>query len=599
MKINKSSLIFKYIIIFILFILIPVYVCSIVLIKEFENILIENNISKNLQITEQISYKISDAIKSYKHTAASIIHDTNLLSDIINVKSNISREEKLKVQTNIEYKLQNYYNYTTDLIGVVFVYKQNGYYYYKNPPMVSSDVMKQKPWYQLMIDKSIENKVELLTSSDNFLYSNSGVSKAISLAVIPDMKSSKDIEMIYFAFRPNVYKDVYTKFNLSDDWSIQIINEHNEPIIQSGLSCEALNDITHKFTDEYGYIPYEKDGQKTLITYYKVPGIDWKVIGSVPYSTLTKDIHIVSEYISVAYIVIVVIFFIVFIMTSLFMLVIPIKKLVVQMRQVKKGNFNLKPFIHGKSELSQLSENFYSMVKELKNLITKVEEKEIEKSNLEIKSLQYQINPHFLFNTLNTITTMAETCGVVNIERMLRALTTMLMNTIDKNGSLSTVNKTIETIRSYEYIMKIKYNESFKIIYNIDDSTKDLFVPKMVLQPIVENSIIHGLKDVFTPITIIIDTTISDNMLIITVNDDGIGMSQEDMKSLLETHQVKNDGFNKLGIYNVHKKIQLNFGVQYGITFSDNLPLGGVKTSIKLPIIKNCNNDQNVVNGGN
>ena len=80
--------------------------------------------------------------------------------------------------------------------------------------------------------------------------------------------------------------------------------------------------------------------------------------------------------------------------------------------------------------------------------------------------------------------------------------------------------------------------------------------------------------------------------------DTGIGMSKEDMKLLLETHQEKNDGFNKLGIYNVNKKIQLNFGLEYGITFSDNLPFGGVKTVIKLPIIKSCNNNQNFINGG-
>ncbi|MEG0693866.1 MAG: hypothetical protein RR444_12390, partial [Oscillospiraceae bacterium] len=161
----KSSLIIKYIIIFMLFILIPIYLCSMVLIKEFEHILIENNISKNLQITEQISYKISDAIKSYKHTAASIIHDTNLLSEIVKVSDKITSEQKLKLQTEIEYKLQNYYNYTTDLIGVVFVYEDGGYYYYKNPPMVSCDLMKQMPWYQEMLDKKTENKVELLPTN--------------------------------------------------------------------------------------------------------------------------------------------------------------------------------------------------------------------------------------------------------------------------------------------------------------------------------------------------------------------------------------------------------------------------------------------------
>jgi two-component system sensor histidine kinase YesM len=129
---------------------------------------------------------------------------------------------------------------------------------------------------------------------------------------------------------------------------------------------------------------------------------------------------------------------------------------------------------------------------------------------------------------------MASMQGVDNIRRMTEALNKLLLDTLGKNGELTTVEKEIENIESYAYIMKTRYGDRFDMIYNIGEDTHKLYILRLLLQPIVENSIIHGQNDAFTKIEIKIDTACYDNKLFVTISDNGAGVSQEQIEGLLK-----------------------------------------------------------------
>lgn len=577
-----NSISAKFLLIFCAFILIPVIICGYMLIQRFETILIENNIGKNLQITEQISHNINNTTKSFIHTAASIINDIDVISDVSNLNSMDNPQLRLNTQKQIELKLENYFNYTTDLIGIVFVYKNGGYFYYKNPPRIKSEEIRAMDWYEGILQQKIKNKVFTLDCTDNFLFSVSKTSKAVSFAAVPDDKKPNNVGLVYFAFRPNTFEKIYSQLNLSDDWTIDIVSYDGSSILQSATNASQILSLPDDSTNAYGYQRYRHNNKDLLLTYYTVPNLNWRVIGSVPYKTLTRDIHITTTYVSIIFVTISILFFCVFFGSTFSTVIHPIHMLMNQMKKVETGNFQIRAPINNKNEIGQLNLSFYNMVDKIKELIEKVERKEQEKTQLEIKSLQYQINPHFLFNTLNTITTMAATYGVENVKHMTESLTKLLMNTLEKQGAYNTVEESFELLRNYEYIMGIKYSGRFHVQYFIDDNVRNTYILKMIVQPILENSIIHGFEDVFVQLHIDIHASCNDGDLLVTVEDDGVGLTQQQIDELMATEHENKSGFNKLGIYNVNKRIQLYYGKKYGLNMLRREPKGTI-VQLKLP----------------
>lgn len=374
---------------------------------------------------------------------------------------------------------------------------------------------------------------------------------------------------------------------------IDIVSAEGEPIITSNSDLKDLVKGKNNFNNSYGWSKNNINGSDLLITYYTVPSTGWKVISSIPYREITYDIDRATRYILIAFIIITMVFFTVFFMSALSTVIIPTKNLMKHMKRVEKGDFSTDIVIKGGDELAQLNRSFISMVNEIQNLIRKIEIEKTEKMRLEVRSLQYQINPHFLFNTLNTITMMASMHGVENIRRMTDSLTRLLMNTMDKGGCLITIEKEFENLNSYVHIMKVRYGDRFDVEYSMDSEVKHLYILKLLIQPILENSIIHGMGDVFTKIRIEIKACIVDTRIVITVSDDGVGMTNEQIEMLLSSERKNSKGFTKIGVTNVNRRIKLNYGECYGLKIVRGEG-GGTVVVMNLPIIHTSGNDNDM-----
>lgn len=250
---------------------------------------------------------------------------------------------------------------------------------------------------------------------------------------------------------------------------------------------------------------------------------------------------------------------------------------------VKNGDYSAKLPDFETSELHELSCAFNGMTEQINYLVHEVYEKEIEVKKAELGFLQSQINPHFLFNTFAAISTKAKIAHQEEIYRMLRALSTLLEASFRPNakGTVS-VKKELEYVECYLYIQKERFGDKLK--YRIDVQNEELFsceIPRLCLEPIVENAVIHGIEPKLEGGTVDIIITKSERDIYMTVVDNGRGFHKKEIKE-------KKTG-NSIGITNTDKRLKLIYGEQYGV-FIDFEMKTGAKVVIKIPYEKGDNN---------
>ncbi|WP_454191197.1 sensor histidine kinase [Paenibacillus sp. Marseille-Q7038] len=262
----------------------------------------------------------------------------------------------------------------------------------------------------------------------------------------------------------------------------------------------------------------------------------------------------------------------------------PIKKLLHNIVLVEKGQFEQVELIRSRDEIGHLSNRFNKMSYELKRMVERMQQEEIEKAAAEMRALHNQINPHFLYNTLGSVKWIASMQQADKIVEMTDALISMLRYATRSDGTLVTIREEIENIANYVTIQNVRYYGCIQMRYEIEDRLMDYRMPKMILQPIVENAIFHGLAELEEDgvITIRIQPMGSD--VTIEVCDNGVGMDHHTILNFREEKPEVGTGTTGIGLYNVQRRIQLHFGKPYGIQVDSQIGDGTMFT-ILLPAI--------------
>lgn len=596
LKLIKRKVLVKFIVIFLLFIPAPLILAGRMIYLTFVDTLISDITNKNLQLTELIAKKIDDNVLRYIYSASSIISENNTMGTSPGVIENINKwraatddYQKLMLSSQINSQLSYFFNYTTDLTGITFIFKDNEYYTYNAPIPVEPALLKSASWYSNMKEKN--ESIRVLGRLKNSLYTGSRDNGDYSIAIASFVNNAayvnpSEVELIYITFKENAFEKVYSGIKLSKVGRIDILTPEGEPVSSKDDKITSIQRQQHLFSKDYGSLNYHLDNDKLLLTYYTVPSTHWKVVNTISYNELTQDVNRVMLIIVGVFTFIILLFVTVFFTSITKTVVNPVKKLIRQMSLVEAGDLNTSVPVHGQDELALLNKTFNRMVGEINNLITNIDIEKTEKLQLEIKSLQYQINPHFLLNTLNSITMMADIHGVDNIKMMTEALSKLLINTLSRDGVFTTIDGEYETLQSYAYFMKFRYGDRFDITFHVPPEISQRYMLKLLLQPIVENSILHGIVDVFEKLEIGIFARQVGQSLEIRVVDNGIGMTPIQAAGLLQNRREtqSNHGFNKIGVNNVHQRIKLNFGEAYGLTIQSEQGKG-TTVILMLPLI--------------
>ena len=266
---------------------------------------------------------------------------------------------------------------------------------------------------------------------------------------------------------------------------------------------------------------------------------------------------------------------------------LPIQKLRDSMKKVQEGDFSVSDVVvDSKNEIGSLTKSFDVMTHRIHELMEQNVHEQEEKRKSELKALQSQINPHFLYNTLDSIIWMEESGKNEEVVQMTSALAKLLRQSISNEDEIVTVEREIEYTRNYLAIQKLRYRDQLEYIIDIDEEVLHRKIVKLVIQPLVENAIYHGIKYLDGKGMLLILGEIQDGKVVITIRDNGVGMDEETLKHILEKKPEPKEKQRKktshVGVYNVQNRLQLYYGKEYGLVY-ESMPGMGTGVSVIIP----------------
>jgi len=390
------------------------------------------------------------------------------------------------------------------------------------------------------------------------------------------------------------FSDIYKDVDIGDGAEIFVINS-NGNIVSSRTDTIPINEFYEepalienisynedKKSNENNTFNMSIAGDRHLIAYSPIKNTQWYVVSTIPYNYLNLESGKIGKKI---FIMGLICFILAIFLSIIFTNSIsnPLKKLLFAMNEVKKGNLKVSVEDNNKDEIAEVAGDFNVMVEEIQALLEDIKTKEKQKRDAEFKALQAQINPHFLSNILNTARILANRQKAENLESLLTSLIELLHLSMDKEDDFITVSKEVEYLKNYINIQQYRLYSKFEVNFDIEEELFDKKLPKFLLQPVLENSIIHGISPKKGPGIIEVKGTIYDNKMIFTITDNGLGMSEETIEHILSDGDSLEGHFSGIGINNVLQRIKLYFGEEYGITI-DSFEDHFTTVEITLPL---------------
>ena len=425
----------------------------------------------------------------------------------------------------------------------------------------SYDQLKAQPFYGEISKQTKSNPVFISPHNNE---GNNANERVLSISR-PIMKGQEEIGFVLADIKCSLLDSIYNVKGL-DGMSIAITdNSAKQFIYKSSGTPEFFNQnvlekLEKNLTQGSGSFYSVIGGNDELIVYQKSSLTGWITIGIIPESTVMNNFNRArNKVIIISCFFLLAASFVIYWLSSV--LTKNLLKLNYALQTVDKENLDIHVQINSQDEIAQIYQQFNLMIGRINHLIAENKESEQKKRVAEIQALQSQITPHFLYNTLNTIKFLAILQGVNNIQAVVENLSTILHVSMDKRQFIA-IQEEIDFTNSYIEIQKYRYCNKFSAEVFSDPDLLDFKIPKMILQPIVENAFSHGIAPLKREGILTVKFLREDNDIIICVRDNGVGMEPEQIQQILS----KDGEENHIGVYNVNSRIKMYFGAKYGLS---------------------------------
>ncbi|SFT06667.1 sensor histidine kinase [Paenibacillus sp. BC26] len=346
-----------------------------------------------------------------------------------------------------------------------------------------------------------------------------------------------------------------------------------------GLDLSKEPDVREALKSREGTFDVKLGGQRSEVFHYSLDATGWQVIETIPKSELTKRLGALNLFIFVC-IAICLLFGIVFTFIQNRTIVRPLKSLAKEMGKVKNGIFDVRLEARGQDEIGIVSATFVSMIHQIRELIDKVYKSQIQEKEAELKSLQSQINPHFLYNTLDSIRWLAVRNRDYEVGEQLEALSDLFRHMLHRGQEVITIGEELEHLENYMSIQQKRFGDKIAFRLEVPEQIRERQTLKLLLQPLVENAIFHGLEPKMGKGTVKLSIREGDGKLFYVVEDDGVGMVLDDIKPLLDAPDDRHRGF---ALKNVKDRLRLQFGPEFDLHI-ESKPGQGTRVSFETPI---------------
>lgn len=560
-----NTLRIKLAIIAIILITFPIITISITYSRTVKNIIKNKYTETAIQSVYETGEKINFILNDMQKFSTIIISNKNFL-EMLNNPTDCSQYE-------FNNKLRSFITLRDD-IEVIDLIVGKKYY-----SIGAKKTSKEEVLYNKLVNSTGEpiwiptkkKEIEILSGKFKKFYFT------LSRKII-DFNTLEDYGFLMIDLEEGILEQAYTSLIDDDDVEIFICDKYGKIISHSDKNKIGESILFEPYANEmlgdkkgHNHVQYKIDIDKVAI-YSTIESNGWKVIKTISTNYLYEEINRIQKYFIIGGIIygFVIILFMIFFSIRY---TEPMINMMGVIKKVEQGDLTVRTEVKSNDEIGQLGNSLNNMIEEIQLLINKLIEEEQSKKELELEALHAQINPHFLYNTLNTIKWMAKIQGDKSVSKAITALIKLLRISINLGKDMISLREEIDYVKNYIVIQKLRFNESINMNYEIDEECLDFTVPKLILQPIVENSIIYGFEDERLELNIEIKVFKNGDNLVIEIKDDGPGIESEILKNILKSISDENK-FSKVGLNNVNQRIKLYCGNEYGLEVETELGKG-------------------------
>lgn len=558
----KKSFITKIVILILMVSLIPTIFNSSIFYFSSSNIIKENVREASLQSARQAVDSLSFVL-STGSDMSDLIYSNMRLQEI--VKHDLYEELPFSISHD-EYMVSylNEQTFASSFVRMIYILKEEGrswgsgdFSRYKFTQYNSHEL----DW----LNETIELDGEIYWQGlqiERFSGAGEGTEYVLPInRVMKDFDNLNNIAFIQVLLDGNAILDSINKIKLGKSGYFFVVDQHGKVVIDANteninqtITNETLfyhvintNDLEFEYKDEG--IPYY--GVKQLLSN------GWTIVGIVPVEEITGQLTTIQMIVllsSIGFATLAI--FIGYILA--YRVTNPMKVLTSQMKQVGKGNLNVRTSVKTSDEIGMMSLEFNRMVEKVEQLMEQVKMEQIQKKDAEIRAVKHRINPHFLFNTLSTIRWLVKFNQVDRANTALSALTKLLEANMGKKGTFVTLSEEVDIIQKFIDIMEIRYDQKFFLELNIDNEVSNFLIPQMILQPVVENSIFHGIVPLGIEGVIKISAHKLESGVEIEITDNGKGIEQDTLNKLQRTG-LSNEVSTGIGLLHIFDSVKLYF----------------------------------------
>lgn len=529
--------------------------------------------SKSSQVLMMSSNSIEEQLKRVEEISFTIATDPQIQSDLADLKSEVNRYELYRIEQKIENKLSSYVG-SEKYIPSIYIFDSEGREYLGGS---SSNPIKETDKHQFL------QKASKL-HGENYWIERDGSNRLLT-----SVRQIRSYENLNFENLGKLFIRVdldrivnrLPKTHIENAGNIVISN--GQQVFYSEKAVDSFKDYNFSTKDDQGYEIEVINGQIYFVNHIKSPYKDWIYWSFIPYNLMFAKIT-AAKYSLVVFFMFMFVFLIYLGFKFSKRITNPIEDLVLAMKHVQKGDFKvvdkMNPSLIYEDEVGILYCNFKTMVERIDDLIKENYAKQLLLKETEFKALQAQINPHFLYNTLESINWQAKANQQHQISNMVEALGYLFRHSINFKEDIITLENELEIVQNYITIQQYRFEERLEFQLEIPSEVIQCAIPKLTLQPLIENAIHYALEPSIESCVIKIKAYLQKDILFIRVEDNGPGIDPLLLEKL-KIGIVKTRGTG-IGLKNINERIKLSFGEEFGLKI-ENLSGKGTAVTVALP----------------
>lgn len=588
LKVRKISLRYKLLLVFLCLGLLPVLIVGGVSFFQSNKSIFQNTVIYSSSVINQVAGNFDRWLSEYNYTTMEMINSENFQNGVQNDEDDFLIDQYYKLKLT-------FYVVNRPEIKDISVYRSND----QLDSLKSTLLVQSLRTTMLKGSEAVGRELydRVMKASGETVWLNGKVYRSnektfdnniTMVRKILGFKSGKELGIFIMHLDAKRIEDIYNDVNLAENGFILIVDSSGKVVSSSGnerngssVDALLLNGVSQQPSGSF--ICKTAEGEM-LVNYATSEVTGWKVVSLVPTGSLMKNIYIATGItILIAFIILICILVLSFVASNLIFR--PIKLLKTQMKRVEMGDLDITVQPISRDEIGELTQGFRNMVNEVRKLMQAQKEEHSKLKAAELLALQSQINPHFLYNTIDVALWYAKEIQSQEIQNILLSLANFYRISLSSGNNLISISNELAHVRSYIEIESVRFEGKFEVEYDIDEEILPYSIVKITLQPLVENAIKHGIRKRPGKGKIIISGRREGRKIILRIADDGVGMTETQIHDIMNKQVGGGEAARGYGIGNVNDRLVLQYGEEYGLKYTSEKGYG-TTVEIVVPALK-------------